>query len=105
MRRAMKAMLAVSCLTLGPVVASAQGAATTRTTAAAPGEIRGRVTDSATGRPVAGASITVRRLGDSMFAGGALPREDGSFRVDGLVPGRYSVRVRALGHAPLTRAG
>ena len=105
MRRAMKAMLAVSCLTLGPVVASAQGAAGTRTIASPAGEIRGRVTDSATGRPVTGASITVRRLGDSMFAGGALPREDGSFRVDGLVPGRYSVRVRALGHAPLTRAG
>ena len=59
---------------------------------------------SATGRPVAGASITVRRLGDSLFAGGALPRDDGSFRVDGLVPGSYSVRIRALGYASLTRS-
>ena len=81
-----------------------QGVDAARSAATAPGEIRGRLADSATGRPLAGASITVRRLGDSLFAGGALPRDDGSFRVDGLVPGSYSVRVRALGYAPLTRS-
>jgi len=35
----------------------------------------------------------------------ALARPDGSFRVEGLRPGRYTVRVRALGHAPLLRTG
>jgi outer membrane receptor protein involved in Fe transport len=67
------------------------------------GEIRGRLTDSVAGHAVASGSIAVRRVGDSVFAGGALPKEDGSFRVDGLRPGRYTVRVRAIGFAPVIR--
>jgi len=64
------------------------------------GEIRGRLVGAVDGRPVTGGSVTVRRAADTAFAGGALPRADGGFRVDGLVPGRYTVRVRALGYAP-----
>jgi outer membrane receptor protein involved in Fe transport len=55
------------------------------------------------GRAVVGGSVTVRRVGDSAFVGGALPQEDGSFRVDGLRAGRYTLRVRAIGFAPLAR--
>jgi hypothetical protein len=65
------------------------------------GEIRGRLVDSASGRPVTGGSITIRR--DTLFAGGTLLKQDGSFRVDGLAPGTYSIRVRALGFAPFVR--
>jgi ferric enterobactin receptor len=50
-----------------------------------------------------GGSVTVRRAGDSAFVGGALPGADGSFRVDGLRAGRYTLRVRAIGFAPLVR--
>ena len=71
---------------------------------AAIGEITGRLSDSTSGRAVAGGSITVRRAGDSTFASGALPKEDGSFRVDGLAPGRYTLRVRAIGYAPYVRS-
>lgn len=71
--------------------------------AAAPGEIRGRLVDSLTGHAVGTGSIAVRRVGDSSFVGGALPKEDGSFRVDGLRPGRYTLRVRAIGFAPVTK--
>jgi outer membrane receptor protein involved in Fe transport len=67
------------------------------------GEIRGRLVDSASGRPVTGGSVAVRRTGDSAFVSGALPKEDGSFRVDGLRPGRYTLRVRAIGYGPLVR--
>src|SRR5687768_10166652 len=67
------------------------------------GEIRGRLVETGTGRAVAGGSVTVRRSTDTSFAGGALPRSDGSFRVDGLTPGQYTVRIRALGFAPLMR--
>jgi ferric enterobactin receptor len=70
---------------------------------AGPGEIRGRLVDSASGRSVATGSIAVRRVGDSTFVSGALPKEDGSFRVDGLRPGRYTLRVRAIGFAPVVR--
>ena len=67
------------------------------------GEIRGKLIDSASGRAVTSGSVAVRRVGDSLFVSGALPKEDGSFRVDGLRPGRYAVRVRAIGFAPLIR--
>ena len=67
------------------------------------GEIKGKLIDSASGRAVTSGSIAVRRVGDSLFVSGALPKEDGSFRVDGLRPGRYSVRVRAIGFAPIVR--
>src|SRR5215831_2910292 len=70
---------------------------------AGPGEIRGRLVDSATQRSVATGSVAVRRVGDSAFVSGALPKEDGSFKVDGLRPGRYTVRVRAIGFAPAVR--
>ena len=71
----------------------------------APGEIIGKLVEAGSGRALTSGSITVRRASDTAFAGGALPRPDGSFRVDGLLPGRYTVRVRALGHAPLVRSG
>jgi ferric enterobactin receptor len=65
------------------------------------GEILGHLVDSASGRPVATGSVAVRRANDSTFASGALPKDDGSFHVDGLVPGRYTLRVRAMGFAPI----
>ncbi|MEO8623228.1 MAG: TonB-dependent receptor, partial [bacterium] len=69
------------------------------------GEIQGRLVDSASAAAITSGSITVRRAGDSGFAGGALPKADGSFRVDGLVPGTYTIRVRALGFGQLLRSG
>ena len=68
----------------------------------APGEIRGRIV-SQSGDPIPNGSITVRRAADTTFVGGALLRPDGSFVVDGLRPGRYSVRVRAMGYSPFLR--
>lgn len=68
------------------------------------GEVRGKVVGP-TGQPVPNASITVRRGNDTAFAGGTLPRPDGSFIVDGLRPGTYAVRIRAIGFAPVIRSG
>src|SRR5438034_9965099 len=72
--------------------------------AAGPGEIRGKLVDSVSGRAVAAGSITVRRANDSSFASGALIREDGTFKVEGLAPGTYVVRIRSLGFAQLARS-
>src|SRR5690348_8596753 len=83
-------------------VAAAQAPVANRVPAGV-GEIIGNLVDSVNHRPVAGGSVTVRRVGDSSFAGGALPKPDGSFRVDGLVPGRYSLRVRAIGFAQIVK--
>lgn len=82
-------------------LATAQGRAPAL--AAGIGEIRGRLVESGSGRAITGGSVTVRRVGDSSSVGGALPRPDGSFRVDGLSAGRYTIRIRALGFAPLVR--
>src|SRR5688572_12430222 len=68
----------------------------------APGEIRGKVV-SESGTPVPNGSVSVRRGTDTTFVGGALLRPDGSFVVDGLRPGRYSLRVRSMGFAPLVK--
>ena len=68
------------------------------------GEIRGKVVSPA-GHPVPNASITVRAGKDTSFAGGTLPRPDGTFIVDGLRPGAYAVRIRAIGYAPVIRTG
>jgi ferric enterobactin receptor len=75
-----------------------------RAIAAGPGEIRGKLVDSISGRAVGAGSITVRRASDSAFASGALIREDGAFKVEGLAPGKYVVRIRSLGFAQLTRS-
>ncbi|HEY0780170.1 MAG TPA: TonB-dependent receptor, partial [Gemmatirosa sp.] len=71
------------------------------------GEVRGTVVAAASGQPVASASVAVRPAGgagDTALAGGAEAHADGTFRVEGLRPGRYTVRVRSLGYAPLVRA-
>ncbi|HEX2778666.1 MAG TPA: TonB-dependent receptor [Gemmatimonadaceae bacterium] len=70
---------------------------------AAGGEIRGRLVEATSGAPIGAGSVTVRRASDSSFVGGALPAPDGSFRVNGLRPGIYTVRFRAIGFAPLVR--
>lgn len=85
--------------------AAAQTPPAARAPMAGPGEIRGRLVDTTTGRAVTSGSVAVRRGTDSAFVSGALPKEDGSFRVDGLRPGTYTLRVRAIGYAPLIRSG
>lgn len=89
---------------LGAVVPAASPAQQPAAPAAAAGELVGKLVEAGTGRAVTSGSVTVRRASDTAFAGGALPRADGTFRVDGLAPGRYTLRVRALGYAPLVRA-
>jgi outer membrane receptor protein involved in Fe transport len=83
-------------------IAAAQSLAPTVPNAG-PGEIHGRIVDQA-GNPLVAGSVTLRRASDTTFAGGALPAADGSFRVDGIVPGRYRLRVRLLGYAPIERS-
>jgi outer membrane receptor protein involved in Fe transport len=67
------------------------------------GEIRGSVVDDGSGRAVASASVAVMSAADSSLAAGALTRADGSFRVQGLRPGGYFLRVSHLGHVTRTR--
>ena len=68
--------------------------------AAGPGEIRGTVVDAESGAPIGSASISVFSRADSALVAGAIARADGSFRIDGLRPGAYSLRVSMMGYRP-----
>ncbi|MEO5816873.1 MAG: TonB-dependent receptor [Gemmatimonadaceae bacterium] len=104
MRTCLVVSVSAILLSLAAHAAAAQAPVSpNRALASGPGEIRGRLVDSASHQPVGSGSITVRRAGDTTFAGGTLPKADGTFRVDGLAPGRYTVRIRVLGFAQLTK--
>lgn len=77
---------------------------TTRNAATEAGVIRGRIVAIGSKQGIATASIIVRRATDTSFVTGASAGPDGSFHVAGLAPGRYAVRVRAVGFAPLVRS-
>ncbi len=97
------ALIATAIISVQTSVA-AQGNGASPLAAPAPaGEIRGRLVEASSGAPVGAGSITVRRSADTSFVGGALPNPDGSFRVNGVAPGHYTVRFRAIGFAPLVR--
>jgi ferric enterobactin receptor len=102
MSRSLAAAFSLVVLLSAPGLQAQNPPTPPRPVAAGPGEIRGKVVDSLSGRPVPTASITVRSARDSSFASGALVREDGSFRVEGLFPGTYVVRVRSLGFAQVS---
>jgi outer membrane receptor protein involved in Fe transport len=69
-----------------------------------PGEVRGKVVDVEASKPIATASIEVRSKADSSLVTGAVVREDGTFRIQGLRPGAYYLRVRSIGYGPMTTA-
>ena len=64
------------------------------------GAITGHVVASATKTPISVATVDVKIVGAATSAARAATGTDGSFRIEGLQPGRYSVRIRALGYTP-----
>lgn len=62
------------------------------------GSITGRVTDDASGGPLAGAQVRVVTAG-GIAAGSATTHATGAYTVTGLEPGTYTVEVRAIGYA------
>ena len=81
------------------------GAMTAQGPAAAAGRITGLVVNGQSGQPVEGASVALRSAADSALVGGGFTRADGTFRLDGLRPGLYTVRVRVIGYAPVVKTG
>ena len=73
--------------------------------AAAPsGRITGLIVRTGTQQPIAGASVAVRGATDSSLVGGGFANAEGVFRIEGLRPGRYVVRVRLLGYSPVVKS-
>lgn len=86
------------------VTAQAPTAPTPSAQAPAPAlEIRGKVIDSKSEAPIARASVTVRPKGGTTVLAGAIAGADGSFRIQGMRPGTYSLRTTFIGFAPLVQ--
>ena len=64
------------------------------------GEIKGTIVDEKSSAPVARASVSVRVKASGALVAGAIAGPTGTFRVQGLRPGAYAVRVTFLGFAP-----
>ena len=67
------------------------------------GRITGVVVSAGTDQPVGGAFVAVRSVGDSTLVGSGFANADGIFHIEGVVPGRYTVRVRVLGFTPVVK--
>src|SRR5512133_2308129 len=67
----------------------------------AAGEVRGKVVDTKSDAPIARASVAIRPKGATTILAGAIAGPDGAFRVQGLRPGTYQLRVNYIGFAPL----
>jgi ferric enterobactin receptor len=65
------------------------------------GTVRGTVLNP-DGQPVNGGQVAVWSAADSTLVTGAVARPDGTFRIEGLRPGRYYLRVSALGYSTAT---
>jgi vitamin B12 transporter len=75
-------------------VLSCAFAIVSRAGAQVPGEIRGRISDAESGRPISGARVEI--VGRGQFA---LSGADGSYALRGLEPGDVGIRVRAISYA------
>jgi len=64
------------------------------------GDIHGRVVSAASNTPVAMATVSVRDSTRAAPLAQTTTDADGVFRVQGLPPGRYRVRIVAIGYAP-----
>ena len=103
MRRSAIAALGLLVLS-GVQVAVAQTPAGPAPAAAGPpaaaGEIRGKVVESKTEAAVARASVSLRAKGGTTIITGAIAAENGTFRLQGLRPGVYTLRTTFIGFSP-----
>ena len=68
------------------------------------GEVSGKIIAEDNSAPVARAAVAVRNKKDSSMVTGAMGGEDGTFRVQGLRPGTYYLRVSGIGFSPMNTA-
>jgi outer membrane receptor protein involved in Fe transport len=63
-------------------------------------EIRGKIVDTANA-PLPRASVTLRMKGSPVTIAGAIATNDGSFRITGLRPAQFTIRVVFMGYSPV----
>jgi ferric enterobactin receptor len=96
------AALASLVLSASPLLAQPGQRPPGQPPAAGPGEIRGTVVDAESSAPVPQASVAVWSTADSALVAGVLARPDGTFRIEGLRPGTYYLRVSMMGYGSHT---
>ena len=64
------------------------------------GEVRGTVRDATSGTPIGRASVAIRSKPEAVLVAGAIATAEGTFRVQGLRPGTYTLRATYLGYGP-----
>jgi hypothetical protein len=94
------AILILALLAFAPAaVVRAQDMPVPGAPTAGPGRISGLVTNQE-GQPLQTVGITLRSAADSTLVTGAMTDASGRFRIDGLMPGRYLLRVSFIGYKP-----
>lgn len=101
-RGALLALVVAGCPAAALAQVPAQGPPAGARPQAPSGVIRGTVVDAASGGPVASASVGVWNAADSALVTGAVAGPDGVFRIEGLRPGSYYLRVGAMGYTAAT---
>ncbi|HEX9220002.1 MAG TPA: TonB-dependent receptor [Gemmatimonadaceae bacterium] len=67
----------------------------------APGEVSGIIVAADSSGPVARPAVALRNKSDSKMVTGTMGSADGTFRIQGLRPGTYYLRVSGIGFTPL----
>ena len=67
--------------------------------AAGAGVIAGSIMDAESNAPISSASVAVWSQADKALVAGALANPDGTFRIEGLRPGTYFLRMSMIGYA------
>ncbi len=103
MKRVLFAVLALLLVSGVSARAQAQGnPASPQAQPQANGEVRGAVSDADASTPLARATIAVRNKATTALVAGAVAKDDGTFRIQGLRPGTYYLRVTSIGYGPKT---
>jgi outer membrane receptor protein involved in Fe transport len=101
MKRTLSALLGLLLAGAGSLSAQAPGGPAAGPPAA-PGEVRGTVIDADAKAGIARASVAVNTKQGALVTG-AIANSDGSFRIQGLRPGAYVLRVTYIGYGPKTQ--
>ena len=100
--------LVVAALALQLAVGASSAAAQASNRIAPPpggnGEVHGVVISSAAQTPITRAAVAVHNAADSALVAGEFAGPDGVFRVRGLRPGSYYLRISSIGFTPKRQA-